>query len=1441
MEENVFSLRSISATWLSTRPTSWVIEIILSFLCGLGLFFLLLPCFSSNLSSPPPRKHRNIRKRHTEPRGRSSRTRKKSGALRACRDCLKELEEARGLVSLLQSHLGKLPDKGGFHQLSCEEPPGKVCKTAPAGVKWPCQERVEEVAPTVSLLASPAPLSKHTLPLASTLRLDPVTSSVSVCSHSSLSASWLPEPFLPLDSLSPWPLTLSPPLPCPPDSEACPPPPTASSAPRPPDSILTLAQCDSRALPLGTVPQSSSLSASPVPAISDLGCSRCPISALSWWQGAAKALCFMSSSQCNFQQEHLSHHPPGALFWEDPTNRQVEASNPSLLSCDDQKPLEIQVTKRVENKIWKEKETNGSYTKQMNPEYHMNYLGNMLKSLGAEQDTTTPQPFWSTKGKPEQLPGPQQLSYPNVLGNHLWKKYNQLFWGLPSLHSESLVATAWISESSSVLRSPSFLFNGISNACPVQMQAKISPVLSQSQPLSHLEVQSQPLIPSVPQYQPPPLAQVQTHAHLQSSPPILPLSSPPQIRACGISCPAPQNKTQSIIPAEIQHPEWSLLQKQLESGGALDSVVKRSREVSGVFTSSLPQDCWVVSILPENFPISPELQEQLEQHLKKWLMQHQWELPCSLQESLELRQFQDKLPGSCQVKGRHGPSQPSSFTGERSKDAQKVGFQLNQDLGKGLGHILGKVPKDLSRGSESSLVKFWEVNSEESERGLKLSRSNSGRDLLRNLDKNLESFLKAHLSRKLGQISEGLIPVSVRRSWLAVNASPKSDTQMETRSPGILKGLGPSMNTSPRISFLRADTREVLEAHITRFWVRHRWGLPLKVLKSVNVLKLKKAQLSPVPQSAFPSSATCVSGAHSMIKFAEFWGKPPQVHPGEKMVTEESVSTLLRPLLAPSLVCEEVQRAQRGTPSGDNCGPLKTSLTGQQGSPPSQSLTLSLVGRTWQRGTVMEAERGSLEPSPSLAMARNEPREESGGWASQDPCSRVTMLEMNLGSQSLRAKDTSEAAEAKESPDLQPQSRVILGTNVLTKSQTINVHMRNLEAPGTSKSVLLPRMSVFQDSGKPCLNTIVVSELKSKLKVQSENQSQDCPTHMLPAADSLASQVPQCNHQKVPTGDRPPSQKLCGLMAAQRSSRGQQDPKISKLQDSWKSQSKMIAPTYKREGCRRPNIREHEEKFELWNSQATNVSHPMQVRGMVNPIGSKRLQLKQEKQQGPLESPFRKRMRLFFQWIFPPTKAKGQAVLQKCKPISAIAQNQGSVKSRSIMDSETAEAQALMTAVGQILEEKMATHHGLHATKLTEHKREPQAPVCGCSCCHRLPLYAEQGRMMSYIACNRQATSKGQSCSVREKQVRHRQSLKSVRFNEEQLSLRCLPSLPPKKTFSPVSPCKYGPRMPGAPGCHQHCPRHCLLRVGVFPGQPSNASLAFAGRRTCLQEKLESM
>ncbi|XP_049490376.1 spermatogenesis-associated protein 31A6-like [Panthera uncia] len=1401
--ENFFSLRSTGTSWLSSGPTSWVIDAIFAFLCGLGLFLLLLPCFQSNPSLSSAKKYRNIRKHQVELR-RRSKSKKKSGALKACRNCLKELEGARSLISLLQSCLGRLPDKGGFHQLLCQDIPGEVCKAVPAGAHQPCREPMDDAAPTMFLLATPVPLTQRPLLLGS------MTSSVSVHSHSSLSASSPPEPFLPLNSLLPQPLALSPLPPCPLNSEACPPPLRASSAPQPPDSILTLPQCDSLAFPPSTIPQRSShtlWSASVVPAISGLGHSSCPISALSWWHTAAKALCLSTSSNYESQQEHLSHHSPEASFWGNPTNRQVGVASPSLLSSDNQKLPEIQVTKRVKFKIWKEKEKDESYPKQMSPDYHLNSLGNMLKSLSPEQNTSL-QHFWSTKGKPEQLPGHQKLSYPKVLGHHLQQKYNQLFWGLPSLHSESLVATAWTSEGSSLPQSSSFLFNGISSACPTQMQGKLSPLLSQSQPPSQLEFQSQPLVSSVPQFQPPSLAQILTQDHRQSSLPIL-SPSPPQIEACEVSCPTAQDKSQFLIPPEIQHPEWPLLQKQLESGWALSSVIKRSQEVFSVFTSNLPEDSWAVSLLPENFPISAELRKQLEQHLQKWLIEHRWELPRKIQESLELRQLQGELPGTCQAKGKRGPSRPSACAGKSNKDTQKVEFQLSQGMGKGLGYILGKVPKDLSRDSESSLMGFQEVSSEESECDLGLSMSDSGSDLLKSLDKNLENILKDHLGRKLGKISGSLIPVSVHKSWLAVNhAFPKSNTHKEIRNLGILKCWGPYVNTSHRVSFLNPDIQEVLEAHIIRFWVRHRWGLPLKALKPINLFKLKKVQPLPILQFAFNPSATCVSGTASIIKFAEsLRRRPSQACLGKKVVAEESGLTLERPLLAPSPMYGEIQRALIRTPSDDNQGSSKASLTGQDSRPPSQSFTLNLMGRTPQSDSAEWAEKSSLELSPSSAMAGNEPREESEDWASQDPCHRVAMLKMNLGPQYLRSKKAREAVEAKP-PTLQP--RPILGTNVLTKPQTINAHMGGLD---TSKK--LSRMSAIQDPGESCLNT-EVSEFESKLKIKPESQSQDCPTHVILAVDNLASQAPQCYPQTVPTGDKIASQMLYGLMANQKSCLRQQDPMNSGLQDSRKSQSKMTASTYKREDCRRPNSGKNKERFEeLRTSQAESLSHLSSVRGIVDSVRNRCIQFLPEKKQGPPENLFRKRMRHFFQWIFPNRKVKGQNTMQKCKPIIASAESQGPVKSRSIMANETSEAQALMTAVGQILEEKMAIHHGLHGTKLNEHKQELQAPVCGCFCYHRVPFYPEHGRM-SYTAHNHQDTSNGQSSSFKERQVKHRQSLKSVRFEDEQLDPRHLPSLPPKKTLSPVSPCQYRPRMPGAPGYHQHCPRHCLLQASLF-------------------------
>ncbi|KAM8791729.1 spermatogenesis-associated protein 31A1-like [Rhynchonycteris naso] len=244
-----------------------------------------------------------------------------------------------------------------------------------------------------------------------------------------------------------------------------------------------------------------------------------------------------------------------------------------------------------------------------------------------------------------------------------------------------------------------------------------------------------------------------------------------------------------------------------------------------------------------------------------------------------------------------------------------------------------------------------------------------------------------------------------------------------------------------------------------------------------------------------------------------------------------------------------------------------------------------------------------------------------------------------------------------------------------------------------------------------------------------------------------------------------------------------------------------------------------------------------QARGTVDSVWRKYPQLRPERKQVPPESFFRKRMKLFYQWISPHGNLKSEDTLQKYRPKLATAQSQGPAKRRPLMHSKTAEAQALVTAVGQMLEDKMDIDHGLHTTKLNEHKQELQTAVCGCFCHHSAPFYPEKGRMMTYMACGHQASSNSQSCSTGEGQVRHRQPLKSAQFNDEQPDPSDLPSLSSKKALFPVSPCQYRPKVPGVLGHHQHCPRHCPFRGGVLPGQPRNASLAFPGGKTYLQEK----
>lgn len=226
-------------------------------------------------------------------------------------------------------------------------------------------------------------------------------------------------------------------------------------------------------------------------------------------------------------------------------------------------------------------------------------------------------------------------------------------------------------------------------------------------------------------------------------------------------------------------------------------------------------------------------------------------------------------------------------------------------------------------------------------------------------------------------------PLNVHHSRIIANHA--LDLPIESNAPREARNLASSksrdscMNTSHEVFIHHPHVRQLLEAHIKRFWVRHRWGLPLKVLNPVKLFKLRKGQPSPLRPSFFTHSATSASGAHSKVKFTKFFGKPPQLHSGEKLITEESVPspqlfpgdrvitddsvpgpqpllgdkvitedsvpTAVSPLIAPSPAREEIQKDLVERPPGDDHGSSENPLIGQMGRSSSQSLTCPFVGR----------------------------------------------------------------------------------------------------------------------------------------------------------------------------------------------------------------------------------------------------------------------------------------------------------------------------------------------------------------------------------------------------------------------------------------------------------------------------------------------------------------
>nr|KAF6485427.1 hypothetical protein HJG63_010637 [Rousettus aegyptiacus] len=192
--------------------------------------------------------------------------------------------------------------------------------------------------------------------------------------------------------------------------------------------------------------------------------------------------------------------------------------------------------------------------------------------------------------------------------------------------------------------------------------------------------------------------------------------------------------------------------------------------------------------------------------------------------------------------------------------------------------------------------------------------------------------------------------------------------------------------------------------------------------------------------------------------------------------------------------------------------------------------------------------------------------------------------------------------------------------------------------------------------------------------------------------------------------------------------------------------------------------------------------------------------------------------------MFPRKDKKLKDDPQKGQPASATDQSSEPDKSEPIMGSRVAEAQVLATAVGQILEEKMALCHGLCTSEVNWCK-ELQAPVGLHLCYQRALSYREQRRVMENMADDYQVTPNGHNYPNESRWTRDRDSKWFF---------------PPRELGSPERPYQHELKMTRPSDQIHYCPVPYPLQKYVSLGQPECTSHAFPGRNF-LQEKMYTM
>jgi hypothetical protein len=208
----------------------------------------------------------------------------------------------------------------------------------------------------------------------------------------------------------------------------------------------------------------------------------------------------------------------------------------------------------------------------------------------------------------------------------------------------------------------------------------------------------------------------------------------------------------------------------------------------------------------------------------------------------------------------------------------------------------------------------------------------------------------------------------------------------------------------------------------------------------------------------------------------------------------------------------------------------------------------------------------------------------------------------------------------------------------------------------------------------------------------------------------------------------------------------EQEPRVTRVKISDRNHAKMFGHPDERENCGRPRQGQQEERLAgMKLTQACRMSPSAKVRKL-GTIESKSSSCPPVKGQVSPESPIKRRMKNFLQYLNPIAKSKGQEdSLPKVEMPSATTQSQGSATNRHMKVTKAAKAHGLTKVVAQIIEDKLGLQHRSGPSEMRWHKEEAQA-LLGRHYCPRGSSDQKPNQVMRNTCCGCQHDShKGHS------------------------------------------------------------------------------------------------